>query len=166
MVSTLTKICEQVCEVYVPQKCTSKKKEKIPRDWRILMRKRSIVKARLTKKTSKCKEIKLQEVLKDIEIKLLMSHEEQRRREELQAISNIKINSKCFFAFANKKVKNISSVGPLEDDEGNLVSDPKGMALMLKRQFEKVLSLPSPEDAIDDPATFFAAQAATSTPTL
>ena len=40
-------------------------------------------------------------------------------------------NSKFFFTYANKKFKNISAVGLLQDEEGNLEGNPTKMATTL-----------------------------------
>ena len=46
--------------------------------------------------------------------KLLLSHEMEKIDNERRAIENIKSNPKHFFAYAKKKLKNKSKVGPFK----------------------------------------------------
>ena len=70
---------------------------------------------------------KLQNTLTEIERKLLQAHEEERKREEILAVEIIKENSKYFFSYANKRTRNMSSVGPLEDND-QLECEPEKIA--------------------------------------
>ena len=49
----------------------------------------------------------------------------------------------------------MSAVGPLQDEEGNLEGDPTKMANILKDQYIKAFSTPSPRKIVDDPTSFF-----------
>ena len=86
------------------------------------------------KGSSTKQEVKLQKALLEIENNLLESHKEQRKK-EAQAVKNIKDNSKYFFLYANKKSKNISAVGPLENMDGGHECDSVEMANILKAQY-------------------------------
>ena len=85
---------------------------------------------------------------------MLQSHEEERKREEILAVENIKENSKYFFSYANKKSRNMSPVGPLEDND-QLECEPEKIAQILKQQYENVFSVPRLDKTVDDPITFF-----------
>ena len=166
MLSSFTSICAEVCREHVPRKSPSKNKKAIPRDRRILMRKRSLYRKKLTRSPPPNTEAKLQKALLEIENSLIKSHEEQRQKEEVQAVKNIKSNSKFFFSYANKKSRNISAVGPLESVEGNLECDPVTMANILKTQYESVFSVPNPDKTVPDPAVFFMQETNTQMPHL
>ncbi|MPC09440.1 hypothetical protein E2C01_002052 [Portunus trituberculatus] len=117
-------------------KSISKNKRLILRDRHILMSNRGLYKNKLTRSPQPNTKAKIQEAILEIEYKLLKSHEEQRKKEEVLAVNNIKDNSKFFFAYTNKKCKNISAVGPLENVEGDLKSDPVEMVNILKVQYK------------------------------
>ena len=78
-----------------------------------------------------------------------------KRREKNTWQYKTKENSKFFFIYANKKFKNISAVGPLQDEEGKLEGDPTKMANILKDQYKKIFSTPCPEKIMGDPTSFF-----------
>ena len=98
------------------------------------MRKRGQYKNKLTRDHPPNIDVKLQKALLEIENNLLESHKEQRKK-EAQAVKNIKDNSKYFFLYANKKSKNISAVGPLENMDGGHECDSVEMANILKAQY-------------------------------
>ena len=89
-------ICLQVLDKNLPLRKLPKKHSRIPRDRRILMRKRK----KLTKKNSKSNKIK-QKII-DIEILLQKSHKHERNKLELDATSKIKANPKYFFSYAKR----------------------------------------------------------------
>ncbi|KAG0725695.1 putative RNA-directed DNA polymerase from transposon X-element [Chionoecetes opilio] len=155
MLSSFTTICEEACREHVPLKSAANKKRLITRDRRILMKKRGHYKNKLTKCPPPFIEAKLRKALLEIETSLIKSHAEQRKKEEIQAVNNIKDNSKFFFSYANRKSKNISAVGPLESVEGGLEGDPMKMANILKGQYDSVFSVPNPVKTVHDPAVFF-----------
>ena len=59
------------------------------------------------------------------------------------AVNNIKKNSKYFYSYARKKAKLSVPVGPIEDPNGKLVSDPLEMVTILSSQYKSVFSMPS-----------------------
>ena len=54
-----------------------------------------------------------------------------------------KKNPSYFYSYAKKFSRVKSKIGPLKDDQGYFVSDPKQMANMLQRQFCSVFSDPN-----------------------
>ena len=76
------------------------------------------------------KRLKLLAESKDIEKKLQESYKHERYEREHKAVSAIKKNSKYFFSYARKHSKVMSSIGPLLDTVGNLVTCPIRMAEM------------------------------------
>ena len=66
-----------------------------------------------------------------------------RLKEEEKAVAAIKKNPSYFYSYAKKFSRVKSKIGPLKDDQGYFVSDPKQMANMLQRQFCSVFSDPN-----------------------
>ncbi|KAG0729727.1 hypothetical protein GWK47_003395 [Chionoecetes opilio] len=119
------------------------------------MKKRSLTRAKLKKTLHSPTLAKLHQKLEEIEMMLILSHEEERKREELQAIEHIKVNSKFFYAYAKKKLKKASSIGPLMKENGDFESEPGEIAKMLIHQYEDAFSPPNEAQKIDDPSSFF-----------
>ena len=90
----------------VPLRKTSKKKNIIPRDRRILMRKRN-------KLRKKFPNNKIKEKLIDIELELQKSYISERLNCEQNATSKIKTNPKYFYSYAKRYSKTKPKVGPL-----------------------------------------------------
>ena len=85
---------------------------------------------------------KLRSELIDIEKKLQNSYKATKAYEEHKAIMSIKNNAKYFFAYAKRFSKQKSSIGPLIDDTGAIISDNLGMANVLATQFSSAYSTP------------------------
>ena len=75
-------------------------------------------------------------------MKLMDSHEEERKAEEALAVSRIKTNPKYFFALGRKYSKVKIGIGPLFDNAKKLVSAPLQMAEILSEQYSSVFSTP------------------------
>lgn len=125
-----------VCSRYVPTK--KKRQKKIPRDRKILMRKRT----KLTKRLATCSKItKLRRKLCDIDNKLIESIGKEISSEEVRAISLIKENPKYFYTYARNKSTMRSNVGPLEMG-GEIRGDPEEMCEILQTQYTEMFSEP------------------------
>ena len=61
--------------------------------------------------------------------------------EEKKIATDVKSNPKAFFTFANRNIKNKSSVGPLKEGK-HFYSGPKKMAEILNKQYEGAFSKP------------------------
>ena len=96
-----------ICTKYIPKKGGSKNKSNIPRDRKILMRKRTKINHQLIKANSIKKTI-LEEKLNVLEYKLVNSHKMEENENEMRAVNAIKLNSKYFFAYAKKKSMSLS----------------------------------------------------------
>ncbi|XP_076045873.1 uncharacterized protein LOC143028125 [Oratosquilla oratoria] len=153
----LQRRCFEICKTMVPPKPTNTKKQRkiIPRDRKNLMKRRIKLRVKFQKTIHLPTTTNIQSELEEIERKLIQSHKNQRAQEELRAISNIQINSKFFYAYANKKLKSTPTIGPLINPAGELESDPTKMAELLKLQYESVFSQPKDHMKVIDPHTFF-----------
>ena len=135
----------KICLRHVPLKNNrSDRNHVIPRDRKILMKKRSNVRKRI----SKCrpwKKAQLKQCLDNIETSIVQSHDEELRRNETKAIECIKRNPKYFYAYARSKSKIKSQIGPFERN-GTVIDDPKEKAEALKTQFDSVFESSNDED--------------------
>ena len=68
-----------------------------------------------------------------VELEIKKAIQDERLRDEDNAINKIKINPKAFYSFAKKVGTVLSSVGPLEDENGILQSDPQIMGNILQK---------------------------------
>ena len=74
-----------------------------------------------------------------------------KRKLEKRLGENIKTDRKRFFKYARSKMKVKESVGPIEDDQGNLIKDEKQMATIFSNFFksvftrEDIANIPEPE---------------------
>jgi exonuclease III len=145
----------RLCERSIPKSKKKTNKRLIPRDRRVLMRRRAVIRGRLESHVDGKTTDKLNTEMIDIENKLLASHMAERGSEEEKAVDNIKINSKYFFSYANRKIKNVSQIGPLLNEHGELEDDIEKMAQILRLQYEGVFSAPDVNMVIRDPDDHF-----------
>ena len=138
--STMIDVLNQTCNRYVPKK-KSKRKEVIPKDRRLLMRKRRLRSKRLMKAFCPRLKKKLMKEIVNIDEKLKESIKRELENEERKAVSVIKENPKYFYSYARSKSKTRAVIGPLERD-GHLIGDPEGMAQMLQDQYVRAFSNP------------------------
>ena len=131
--------CFESCSGNIPEKKTQKKNY-IPDDRRILMRKRRLHMKKLQTLTSKRKLTETNKKIVDIEQKLIKSHTDERERRENDAVSAILSNSKAFFSYAKQSNKTKSTIGPLMKESGELVNDPKQISDILRKQYEKAFN--------------------------
>merc|ERR1712121_157696 len=87
----------------------------IPRDRRILLRKKKKLHKKLRNTNSAESKAELENSISEIDKKLLESHEENIAK-ETRALEKIKSNPKHFFAYANKKLETRSKIGPFDKD--------------------------------------------------
>lgn len=128
----------------VPEKSSSRIK-KIPRDRRILMRKRTKYTKRLiTTKSAESKEI-IRKMIYDLESKLKNSLNAERNEEERRAVSVIKENPSYFYKYARKKSTLTTNIGPLKKD-GVLITENKDIANALQKQYIEVFSRPMAQE--------------------
>jgi len=132
----LEKCLEVLTANNLPLRKPPKKKTFIPRDRRILMRKRRKLKKRSPSNKTKARLI-------DIELKLQNSYANERKTQELDAISKIKVNPKYFYSYAKRFSKTKPKVGPLMDPTTNQLTDNNTrMANILQDQYKSVFTKP------------------------
>ncbi|CAL4084644.1 unnamed protein product, partial [Meganyctiphanes norvegica] len=90
----------------------------------------------------------------DIDKKLLTSHQNEREKEEMCAIENMKTKPKHFFAYARKRLKTKSSIGPFRIED-KLITAHEEISQKLSEQYSSSFSTPDPNQNIGDPKDFF-----------
>ena len=155
MLSELMQQLLDVCNKHVPVKKAVRKTSltKIPRERRILMRKRRALNLKLKHATSTTRMENIQGKLINIEILLQRSHQASHQQSEQKAINAIKTNPKYFFSYAKKFSKLHSKIGPLLNENNQYTASSIEMANILKIQYESVFSDPIVNsDYIDEAA--------------
>ena len=131
--------CLNVIEDKVPLKKSKKTHKAIPRDRRILMRKRRKV-------TKKFQNNRTKQKLINIELELQNSYNRERESNEIEATSKIKKNPKYFYSYAKRFSKTKPKVGPLMDPVKNIITDDSyEMANLLQDQYKSVFVTPKPD---------------------
>ena len=116
----------------------------------VLKRRRRKLNARIVALQQNCPQsphlskLKNEVGLATIDIKNLINKRLDDR--EARAIDNINDNPKYFFSFAKRFSKTSSTVGPLRNSDGKLVSDPQDKAEALQNQYTTVFSKPEDVD--------------------
>ena len=135
--------CLAVVREFVPLKrATPTKKQKIPKDRRILMRRRRRTIQQRNIATGRARKEAIDQRLLEIEKSLQLSYRQQADLEENKAIRNIKLNPKFFYSYAKKFSKIKVGIGPLIDATMSLISCPQKMAEILAEQYCSVFSQP------------------------
>ena len=127
---------------------------KIPRERRILMRKRRKLLQKFECTSSAKHKEKLREKLIRIEMLLQHSHRDGMTRKEQLAVKSIKTNPKYFFSYAKQFSTTHSKIGPLLNKLNEYTSNSSEMGEILSSQYASVFSEPSPSpyhSMIDDP---------------
>ena len=126
---------------HVPKKLgkPTGKKRRIPRDRRILMRRRTKVDKQILNNPLR---EKLKEERLEIERKILDSHKNERKRKEDKAIAACKNNRKFFFSYAKGLSKVRQNVGPIIDKNGEVISNKGDMAENIGEQYETTWTEP------------------------
>ena len=134
----------EVCEKHIPQRKSLNRsgKPKIPRDRRILMRKRKKISDQLKLNLSDARKAKLNRKLVNIEVSLQESHKASKSMREKKAIQAIKNNPKYFFSYTKQHSKIKSQIGPLLDNNNMYTASSKMMATILSDQYQSVFSDP------------------------
>ena len=137
MAEKFVEISEYVCSIHIPTKLVlNKDKKKIPRDRKILMRRRRKLNIKLSdSKVSLGRKHSIRKMLVQVEKDLLSSHSKSKTLAEKKAVESIKKNKKCFFSYVNKLSKTASKIGPLISKENTLVSDTQKIVEILSGQF-------------------------------
>ena len=136
----LCNIILKICRKKVPIKRAFNKKD-IPRDRKVLMRKRGKLHKRLLTARPEADVTAITAELGHIDLQIVASHEVEITRGELKAIEKLKDDQKYFYKYAKAKSRSRCPVGPLLCNQ-NLVSEPNNMCEILRKQFESVFSIP------------------------
>ena len=142
MMNFLTESCARISKDHVPKRkiSTDRKHSTIPRDRRILMRRRCKVNKQLCSTQSENVKTRLRTEARDIEIKLQRSYKNEKESNETKAVGAIKRNSRYFYTYAKKFSKISAGIGPFIDAAKNVISLPSKMAEMLTTQYCSVFS--------------------------
>ncbi|XP_066936771.1 uncharacterized protein [Clytia hemisphaerica] len=148
ILESINQICLDVCRGRIPVRTTkdTRKKSKVERYRRSLTKRRRKITKQFLKCTSQSKKSKITKELLTIEKDLQKSFRDSKCYVENIAINSIKKNSKYFFAYARKKAKIKTKIGPLLNTNGELTQRSKEMAEILSRQYVSVFSAPKPFD--------------------
>ena len=146
--------CRVVSEKYVPLRRAATKKN-IPRDRKVLMRKRTKLRKKLRHTDNAVFKQRLKEKINILEEKLKISIEAEMDLKESQAVKCIRNNPKYFYKYAKTKSETKASVGPIKDLSGRTINDPQGIADLLRLQYESVYSEPQQDKIIYSPTDFF-----------
>ena len=119
-----------------------KKGNKIPKNVRTLMRKKTSISKKIMQSNSGTKTLKLMNSLEAIEEELEISYKKRKLKNEKVAIGKIKRDPKYFYKYASKFSKTWSRVGPLINKKGETVKDAFQMAEILRLQYESTFSKP------------------------
>ena len=84
--------------------------------------------------------------LKECNERLIKDVRQKNFKDEEKVAELIKSDTKAFYRYVNSFKKNSNSIGPLEDVDGNLVTDPKQMAHMFNSAFSINFDSRSPQD--------------------
>ena len=141
----LMAILIEVAYKFVPVKKSARRgaSTKIPRERRILMRKRRRLMNQLEKSPTDSKKEKIKEKLVQIEILIQKSHIDTRSRKEQLAIKAIKTNPRYFFSYAKQFSSTRTKVGPLLNRLKEYTSSSTEMANILSSQYSSVFSKPT-----------------------
>lgn len=147
MVDSLLTTILRACEGNVPMKRRQgSRRSDIPRERKILMRRRATLNQRMLKTSNDCQKSSLQAKISAVEKEIRESHEKQRDWEENQAVKNIKVNPKFFFKYCKKFSKTHARVGPLKAENGEMSRNPQETCHILSQQYTSLLTATNYKD--------------------
>ena len=153
IMETVMKIVEENCTKFKNRNET--RKNNIPRDRKILLRKKKILKTKLKNHNISCERRNHLELnIRNIEKELLMSHKNEKINNEARAIRNIKSNPKHFFTYTKKKLKTNNVIGPFKVN-GEIVNSLKEICNKISDQYSSSFSVPDQNFKIANPREFF-----------
>lgn len=144
MAEVFVERCRSIASLHAPKRTAHSNTNKIvPRDRRILMRKRIKLRKRLKHSVVPNTRKLIENQLTDIEMKLQESYTQEKNFRENRAVEAISSNSKYFYTYAKKNSATVQKVGPMLDASGQYTSNPSSMADILSRQYAQAFSIPS-----------------------
>ena len=142
MLDCFYEVCLGAALNYVPERKLAKKKIHLKQK-KVLRRRRQINKL-LSRLKSPSRIDRLKDELLDIEKNLMQHYKQSESFQEHKALTAIKKNTKYFFKYAKKFSTLRSHVGPLKNENGDIISDSLEMVEMLSAQFSKMFSVSKP----------------------
>ena len=136
-------LCNKITETsikHVPPR-RAKWQNKIPRDRKILMRKRRKIALKIENERNPRTVERLKADHATVEANLIASHMEEAQKEESKLIQAIKMNNKYFYSYARNKSRIKPGIGPFEIN-GEVITCATQKANALREQFESVFSAP------------------------
>ncbi|XP_068217840.1 uncharacterized protein [Palaemon carinicauda] len=156
MLNDFLKTILRACEGNVPTgKLPATRRSHIPRDRKVLMRRRANLNRQMQTTKSDTRKNSLQAKISHIENELKDSHEKQRDWEETRAVCNIKANPKFFFKYYKKFSKMQVKVGPLQSGNGMMSNTPEETCQILSQQYTRIFLQPTTAKIVLEPAEFF-----------
>ena len=151
MLKTFYDVCLNVSEKHVPKRSfkTGRRKKTNPIKCKLLNKRKRLNKM-LTKAQSPVRKEHLRSELVDVEKKLMLIYRNSQKYEEKVAVDAIKKNSKYFFKYAKKFAKVPNKIGPVKNEDGDLVDNPLDIAEILSKQYVKMFSEPTSHPAVVD----------------
>ena len=152
MIDQLVPLLEQ----HVPLKGPKRKvRNRMLRKRKLLWRKLAKIQRTIQHTSSLQKLTRLVQDKWDLEKELKYSYLDTNRKEEDQAICNLRENPKSFYGFAKSRQKTNARVGPfLDPSSGQPNSSPDFAATLLSDQYKSVF-VPRPEWLVEDVKQFF-----------
>ena len=146
-----------ILEKLVPLKKPKKKGiNRMARKGNLLWRKLSKIQLKIQSSSSLPKLTKLIQDKWDIEQQLKSEYSSLNKKDEEQALLNMKTNPKSFFSFAKTRQKTRARIGPfIGPSLGSPNPDPDFAASVLSDQYQSVFVQPRPEWLVDDAEEFF-----------
>ncbi|KAK3883934.1 hypothetical protein Pcinc_011789 [Petrolisthes cinctipes] len=151
----ITRVCLVICTHHSPKRRLNKKKNDIPKDRRIIMRKRAAVRKKFKDTKSEHNKRLIEARLERMDQELRESVRRQQQLTEKNAVVAIKTNPKYFYTYAKNNSKLKTDVMALTDADGNLENDPPKLCELFSQQFAGVFNAPLRTMAIDDSGSFF-----------
>ena len=127
----------RICDMHVPKK-NHKVKSSIPKDRKVLMRKRCKLQKKLTNYDEVHRNVMLDQII-DIERKLADSHVRELQTNEARAVSRIRDDPKYFYRYARSKSVTKTPVGPFKIDN-EFIYEPTRKSNILLKQYSSVYS--------------------------
>ena len=137
----IQRILEETCPRHVPVRRPPPKASNIPRDRKIIMRKRNKYRKKLLESADNSGQQRLRELICQLDVRLQASHEAEQLNKENAAVEKIKENPKYLFGYAKAKAQLRSRVGPFFLNNG-LVTEPLAKSEVLREQYKTVFSSP------------------------
>ena len=156
----MTSFVTEVAEKHTPVRRGSgdrsgmNSRNKFQKERRALWRRRKRQIQQLQRCKNRTRADKFSADIEKIHSEIRISYENERNKEENEAIDKISENSKYFFSYANQKRSNYSKIGPLIKD-GEIINNPEDIAESLQQQFCSVFSDPDQSQHIEDVEDFF-----------